>query len=126
MRNVILLIFFCFTGVSIKGQFKSSLADAKKFCYTTSAGKYEISLEEGSDNKAYYKLYNGSGQLSKTMQGFWEIRDEGVYGSLYVLTLRWSGLNADMPSLKFTCQYNASGQLQQLIDSQKRNWYPCY
>ncbi len=127
MKSVTFLLLSIFTVATLYANQYINLvsADSKKYCYTTSSGKYEITLEQGGDNKTYYKLYNGSGELVKTMQGYWEIRDEGVYGSLYVLTIRWSGLNADLPNLKFTCQYNASGQLQQLIDSQKRNWYPC-
>jgi len=70
MRNIILFIFCCCTGLTVKGQLTSTSADSKKYCYTTSAGKYEISLEEGSNNKAYYNLYCGSGQLTKTMQGY--------------------------------------------------------
>lgn len=106
MKKVILFTSFCFlaalTSIAQNND-KISNADLKKFCYTTASSKYELSLEEGSDNKTFYKLYNSSGDLVKTMQGYWEIRDEGVYGSLFVLIIKWSGLNADLPNLKYTC-----------------------
>jgi hypothetical protein len=120
------LIFFL-AVLTLKAQKndKISIGEYKKFCYKTATSKYELTLEEGSDNKTFYKLYNSSGDLVKTMQGYWEIRDEGVYGSLFVLIIKWSGSNDNLPNLKYTCQYNSNRQLQQLIDSQKRNWYPC-
>ena len=128
MKKIIIFTLICFLvklTSTAQNNDKILNGDVKKFCYTTASSKYELTLEEGSDNKTFYKLYNTSGDLVKTMQGYWEIRDEGVYGSLFVLIIKWSGLNADLPNLKYTCQYNSNRQLQQLIDGQKRNWYPC-
>jgi hypothetical protein len=128
MKKVILFTSFCFLAVltlNAQKNDKISIGEYKKFCYKTATSKYELTLEEGSDNKTFYMLYNSSGDVVKTMQGYWEIRDEGVYGSLFVLIIKWSGLNDNLPNLKYTCQYNSNRQLQQLIDSQKRNWYPC-
>ena len=97
----------------------------RKYCISNSVGKYEISLLEGGSNKAYFKLYNGSGALQKTMQGNWVLRDEGVYGSAYKLTISWTGPNAGMADLKFNCQYDGSGLLQALFDPQGRTWNSC-
>lgn len=99
--------------------------DDRKYCYNTYNGKYEISLTEGDSRKATYKLYNSYGDLQKTMQGTWVIRDEGVYGPAYMLTISWTGLNSNMPSLKFVCQYDGNGRLQGIIDSQNRTWNQC-
>jgi len=104
----------------------SNQEPSKKYCYKTYAGKYEISLFEGEPRKATYKLYNSYGDLQKIMQGNWVIRDEGVYGAAYVLTLTWSGLNSNMPELKFVCQYDGNGKLQGIIDSQNRTWNQCF
>ena len=65
------------------------------------------------------------GDLQKTMQGVWVIKDEGVYGPAYILTISWTGLNSNMPSLKFVCQYDGNGGLQGIIDSQNRTWNQC-
>lgn len=97
----------------------------RKYCVTNYAGKYEISLLEGGSNKAYFKLYNASGALQKTMQGNWMLRDEGVYGSAYKLTISWTGPNAGMTDLKFNCQYDGAGLLQALLDPQGRIWNSC-
>jgi hypothetical protein len=100
--------------------------DYKKYCYTTYAGKYEVTLFDDGSKKALYKLYSLSGDLQKTMQGTWLIRDEGVYGPAYMLTLTWTGLNSNMPALKFVCQYDGGGRLQGIIDGQSRVWDRCY
>lgn len=100
-------------------------ANTKKYCFTTSVGKYEIALSEDENKKCIYKLYNPYGELQKTMQGTWVIRDEGVYGPAYMLTISWTGLNVNMPALKFVCQYDGDGKLQGIIDSQSRTWNKC-
>ena len=107
---------------------KTSLSslDDRKYCYTTYNGKYEISLTEGGGRKATYKLYNMYGDLQKTMQGVWVIKDQGVYGPAHILTISWTGLNSNMPSLKFVCQYDENGRLQGIIDSQNRTWNQCH
>lgn len=104
---------------------KLNLYDDRNYCYNTYNGKYEIFLTEGDSRKAIYKFYNAYGDLQKTMQGTWVIRDEGVYGPAYILTISWTGLNANMPSLKFVCQYDGNGRLQGIIDSQNRTWNQC-
>jgi hypothetical protein len=98
---------------------------ARNYCISTSNSKYVMSLFDDGTRKVIYKLFNASGKLIKTMQGVWSINDQGVYGSSYVLTTTWTGLNSNLPQLKFTCQYNASGILQAIIDSQHRNWFIC-
>lgn len=98
---------------------------ARNYCISTSSNNYIMSLFDDGSKKVVYKLFNLSGKLIKTMQGIWSINDQGVYGSTYVLTTYWTGLNSNMPQLKFTCQYNASGILQSIIDSQHRAWNMC-
>lgn len=96
-----------------------------KYCYTTFDGMYEITLHDDGTKKVFYKLYNKSGSLIKTMQGLWTIRDEGVYGTAMKLTISWTGANSNMQELKYLCQYNGSGNLQAIIDSQSRTWNSC-
>ena len=103
----------------------SIAAQTKKYCVTNNKGKYEISLLDDGSHKSYFNLYDSYGSLLKTTQGEWILRDEGVYGSAYILTFEFTGVNSNLPSMKFTCQYNGSGQLQALIDNQDRTWNMC-
>ena len=103
----------------------SIAAQTKKYCVTNNKGKYEISLLDDGSHKGYFNLYDSYGSLLKTTQGEWILRDEGVYGSAYILTFEFTGVNSNLPSMKFTCQYNGSGQLQALIDNQDRTWNMC-
>ena len=112
---LITLVFFSF----------SISAQTKKYCVTNNKGKYEISLLDDGSHKGYFNLYDSYGSLLKTTQGEWILRDEGVYGSAYILTFEFTGVNSNLPSMKFTCQYNGSGQLQALIDNQDRTWNMC-
>lgn len=114
----LLLITFVFFSFSIAAQ-------TKKYCVESYKGKYEVSLSDDGTHKAYFNLYNTSDELIKMTQGEWSIRDEGVYGSAYILTFEFTGVNSNLPSMKFTCQYNGSGQLQALIDNQDRTWNMC-
>jgi hypothetical protein len=98
---------------------------ARNYCISTSSNKYILSLFDDGSKKVIYKMYDLNGNLSKTIQGVWEINNEGVYGSAYILKTSWTGLNSGMPSLRFTCQYYAGGKLQSIIDSQNRTWYEC-
>ncbi|WP_366520898.1 DUF1573 domain-containing protein [Flavobacterium sp.] len=97
----------------------------RKYCVYTYKGKYEISLLDNKTFIGYYKLYDNQNNLIKTVQGRWTLRDEGVYGSAYRLTFDFTGANSNLPSMKFTCQYDGSGQLQALIDNQDRTWDLC-
>lgn len=111
---------------AINNTIKSSVSvNDKKFCVTNYKGKYEISLLNDGSHKGYFNLYDNYENLLKTTQGEWILRDEGVYGSAYVLTFEFTGINSNLPSMKFTCQYNGSGQLQALIDNQDRTWNMC-
>lgn len=103
----------------------SIAAQTKKYCVESYKGKYEISLSDDGTHKAYFNLYNTSDELIKMTQGEWSIRDEGVYGAAYRLTFDFTGVNSNLPSMKFTCQYDGSGQLQALIDNQDRTWEMC-
>lgn len=122
---IALLVILNFKGRDFAEIKSLSSINDRKYCYNTYSGKYEISITEGDGRKATYKLYNSYGELQKTMQGTWVIRDEGVYGPAYVLTISWTGLNANMPSLRFVCQYDGNGRLQGIIDSQNRTWNQC-
>lgn len=126
MKIIILFSLFLNMEVGFLNSVNNPTQDnVKKYCYRTSAGKFEIALFEGEERRATYKLYNMYGDLQKTMQGTWVIRDEGVYGPAYMLTLNWTGLNVNMPALKFVCQYDGNGRLQGLIDGQNRSWSSC-
>jgi hypothetical protein len=74
-----------------------SFGQVKKYCYTTYSGTYSMSLYDDGSKKAVYQLYNTAGVLQKTMQGEWMLRDEGVYGTAYMITFSWTGLNSSMP-----------------------------
>jgi hypothetical protein len=119
MKKLLLLLlfnlFFIYNGQS----------QVKKFCYSLNTGKYVLSLHENDTKKVSYDLYTLSGSLQKTMQGTWMLRDEGVYGPAYVLTISWTGLNANMPSLKYNVQYDGNGNMQSISDVTGRTWYPC-
>jgi hypothetical protein len=104
---------------------KTSQSESKKYCVSTYKNKYEIVITVDDSNKAYYNLYDNNNKLIKTTKGKWTIKDEGVYGAAYRLTFDFIGANSNLPSMKFTCQYDASGQLQALIDSQDRTWESC-
>jgi hypothetical protein len=98
---------------------------ARNYCISTSNNKYILSLFDDGSKKVIYKLYDKNGNLTKTIQGLWEIKDEGVYGSAYFLSISWTGVNSNMANLKFMCQYNANRELQSIIDSQGRTWFEC-
>ena len=98
----------------------------RKFCYNTLKGKYELTLFEDGSKKVIYNLYNSSGQIQKTIQGIWEMKDEGVYGSAYKITISWTGSNSSLPEKKYVCQFDGGGILQNIIDNENRTWYQCY
>jgi hypothetical protein len=98
---------------------------ARNYCVSSSNGKYIMSLYDDGSKKLVYKLIDNNGNVIKTMQGLWQINDEGVYGAAYFLTASWTGLNSNMPKLKFICQYNGSGFLQSIMDSENRIWSIC-
>lgn len=100
-------------------------AQTKKYCVTSYKNKYEISLLDDGTHKAYFKLFDTFDRLQKTTQGIWSLRNEGVYGPAYILTFDFTGINSNLPSMKFTCQYDGSGNLQALIDNQDRTWERC-
>ena len=118
MKQLLLIIILTFVSNLGFGQ-------VKKYCYTSYAGTYSMSLFDDGTKKAVYQLYNSAGVVQKTMQGEWMLRDEGVYGTAYMLTIRWTGINSSMPALTFTAQYDGYGNLQGLIDSQNRTWNTC-
>lgn len=147
ISNFFLFLFILFFFISVSGQNINLASDEteintnknainntlrstesvnyKKYCVSNYKGKYEISLLDDGSQKGYFKLYDSYGSLLKTTQGQWILRDEGVYGSAYMLTFEFIGINSNLPSMKFTCQYNGSGQLQALIDNQDRTWNMC-
>ena len=119
MKNLILVsaLFFLTT------QF--GFGQIKKYCYSTYSGKYVMSLYDDGSKKAVYQLFNTDGNLGKTMQGEWMMREEGLYGTAYMITITWSGLNAGMQELKFVAQFDGNGKLQGIIDGQSRIWDSC-
>lgn len=104
---------------------KSSGGTNQKFCYSTYTGKYELTLYDDGSKKVEYKLYSSNGRLEKTVQGTWMIRDEGIYGTAYMLTITWTGANSSLADTKYVCQYDGYGNLQNLNDMQNRAWYSC-
>jgi WD40 repeat protein len=97
----------------------------QNFCFTTYEGKYKISLFNDGSYNASYKLFSSTGQLKKTVSAKWSIKDEGVYGSAYILYVNFTGANASLGSMKFTCQYDAGWSLQAIIDNRDRTWNAC-
>ena len=119
MKNLIFIctFFLLFTH--------ASNAQIKKYCYTTISGKYVVSLNDDETKKVIYQLFDNSGILQKTMQGNWSMRDEGLYGPAYKITVAWTGINSGMQELKFVAQFDGNGNLQAIIDSQNRTWNSC-
>lgn len=118
MKNILFIYFFCLIS-------NFSIGQVKKYCYSTYSGTYSLSLFDDGTKKVVYQLYNTAGVLQKTMQGEWILRDEGVYGTAYMLTVTWTGANIGMQELKFVAQYDGYGSLQGIIDSQSRTWNSC-
>jgi hypothetical protein len=118
--NIKLLLVFI--GVTINFTLSAQI---KKYCSYTTSGKYVVSLFDDGSKIAAYQLYSPSGTLQKTMSGTWIIRDEGVYGTAYYLTITWTGSNASMPQLKYVAQYDGNGNLQAIIDGSGRTWTSC-
>lgn len=116
-----LLIYFCILFFSISAGF----AQVKKYCYSSYAGKYVMSLSNDGSNKAIYQFYNTSGVLQKTMQGNWLMQDEGVYGTAYMIKISWIGLNSNFPELKFIANFDSNGKLNSITDSESRLWNYC-
>ena len=121
----------CIVMLSLAFAKKSNAQDSgretvKKYCYTTYTGKYVMTLFDDGTKKALFQLYNRGGSLQKTMQGKWMMRDEGVYGTAYMITISWTGLNAGMQELKFVAQFDGYGKLQAIIDSESRTWDYCH
>jgi len=110
----------CLLFISLLG-----FSQVSKFCYSTYTGKYVIALNDDGTKKATYSLFDNSGKVQKTMQGQWMLRDEGIYGPAYMLTITWTGLNAGMQELKFVAQYDGYGNLQGIIDSKNNVWNSC-
>ena len=117
-KNLLLATFCLFFTVFSFGQ-------TKKYCYTLSSGKYVLTLYDDGSKKVSYDLYSLSGVLQKTVQGIWMIRDEGVYGPSYFLTISWTGVNSNLQDLKYVVQYDGNGNLQALIDGTGRTWNSC-
>ena len=99
------------------------IGDWRIYCYTSVQGVYKMKLDDNS-KKVKYILYKNN-VPSKVMTGTWELKDEGVYGPTYKLTISWDGVNSSMPEMKFIAQYDGSGELQGLIDIQNRTWNKC-
>jgi hypothetical protein len=117
-KNIFLMLILLFSTQKI-------FAQSKKYCAFNSNGKYEVNLSNDGSHNALFNLYDNYGDIKKTTQGQWSIRDEGVYGAAYALTFVFTGKNSNLPSMKFICQYDGEGQLQALIDSQNRTWNLC-
>ena len=82
---------------------------------------YEISLFEDQYRTVTFKLYDNRGNLIKTLQGTWDIRED-----VFVrLTLTWTGPNSDKQPLGFICIYNLSRYFEAIIDGQDRKWNRC-
>lgn len=117
-KNIIICTFFLL--VSHLG-----VAQVKKYCYPTISGKYVMSLYEDGTKNVVYQLFDNVGILQKTMQGTWSMRDEGIYGTVYKITMTWTGVNLGMQDLKFIAQLDGYGNLQAIIDAQNRTWNFC-
>ncbi len=85
-----------------------------------------MTLFDDGSKKVSYQLFDKSGGLQKTMQGTWTMRDEGLYGPAYKITISWTGVNSGMQELKFLAQFDGGGNLQAIIDSQNRTWNSCW
>jgi hypothetical protein len=120
---------FCHTSIApsvhrsplLKVYNTENVFDTKKFCYKTIDGLYEISLFEDQYRTVTFKLYDNRGNLIKTLQGTWDIREDVFIR----LTLTWTGPNSDKQPLGFICIYNLSRYFEAIIDGQDRKWNRC-
>jgi hypothetical protein len=92
-----------------------------KYCSYNKGNKYELTLINDGSGNALYKLFNSNGVLIKVVNGKWSIKDEGFYGNANKLTFE----NSTSQSMKFLCQYDGYGNLQNLIDSLNVSWFKC-
>jgi hypothetical protein len=100
-----------------------SSSDWRIYCYSTYEGQYKLKLDDVSKN-VKYELYK-NGVAVKTLTGTWKLKDEGIYGTAYMLTISWTGANSNLPETKYVAQYDGYGNLQGLIDNQNRTWDKC-
>ena len=97
----------------------------RKYCHSKYNEKYEITMTENNNSTVTYKVYDILGSLKKTIQGTWTKINEGVYGPVDVITIKFTGINSGLPNMKFACQYDGKGSLQGIIDSQNNIWNYC-
>ena len=91
------------------------------YCAFDSYGdKYELSLENGTGRLTYNK-YDRSGRRIQSLNGTWELRDEGLYGPAEKVT---AFVNSGV--LKFLVIRTSRGDVQELrAESGGKVWSPC-
>lgn len=98
---------------------KSSAQGVESYCHTTSKGEYKIILTDYNNEKSVlFCLFNSSGTMQKAMAGEWSIREN-------TLIITWTGDNAGMPNLKFSCQRRSDNSIKALVDEVSQVWNNC-
>jgi hypothetical protein len=93
----------------------------KSFCaFDIYKSKYELSLNEDA-KLLTYKKYDSDGNLVQTLNGTYQLQDEGVYGPALKVVASING-----NTLKWLVIRDGGGQVQELRDeSAGRVWSPC-
>jgi hypothetical protein len=114
LKKLTSFFIFFFTGVVAFSQTKSYCA------FDNLGSKYEINLKQGTGSLTYNK-YSSSGSLIQSLNGTWDMRNEGVYGDMYKVVANING-----NTIKWIVIHDANGNTQELRDeSAGRVWSPC-
>lgn len=104
------LLFLIFAMIS----FMFSFSQSKSYCYKLSSGElYKINLFESDEkySKIDYNYYDFNGDLTKSLHGFYNIIDEGVYSQARKIIANFSG-----SIVKWLILYDISGKAQNIQD----------
>jgi uncharacterized protein (TIGR02145 family) len=98
-----------------------AFSQTKTYCAFDNLGsKYELNLKQGTTSLTYNK-YSSSGSLIQSLNGTWDMRNEGVYGDMYKVVANING-----NTIKWIVIHDANGNVQELRDeSAGRVWSPC-
>jgi hypothetical protein len=97
-----------------------------KFCIRAGSSKYVIKFVQDEEHTATFNLYDAYNNLVKTTSGTWELREEGIYGPATYIIYKYTGINANLPNMKFLFIRNGNGSPQEIRDPQERVWSICY
>ena len=98
-----------------------AFSQTKSYCAFDNLGsKYQLNLKQGTGSLTYNK-YSSSGSLIQSLNGTWDMKNEGVYGDMYKVVANING-----NTIKWIVIHDANGKTQELRDeSAGRVWSPC-